>query len=686
MRTRRWTATLAALPLLFVGVIPAPAAASAPVQVILNGQPLALSPAPTIIDDRTLVPLRGLFEAMGAELTWHGETRTVEVKRFDRYLRLKIDRRLACLDQSCASAATLDVPARIINDRTFVPVRFISQTLGAHVSWDNERRAVVIDTSRAPEPQPAPVSILSPLPGMTLTGPTDLQAAATAFGGEHVQFYLLDPVSGSGPMIGAGAKVSAAYTYTPDPSDAGLRLIIAGVRDGGGVMRYSDPIPVFVVPDQTVKVTGANAGGVIDGPISFSSDVKFVATQVSFALTDPATGKRQSLGTVGPGDKVTWYPQIEDNGARQVQAVAMDRTGKEYASAPVSVKVQSGYRQNLSGITDSQTLNRPVSLGVITNYGVESVQYLLDGAHLAWGTSYYWNFGPSANGSHSLLVHITAKNGKVTEIGPTNFTVNTQPQIWSTGIGPNQVVTGPVTLKTSSNVPVKVVEYHLLNAEGTRSIGLLGRVNQGESFTWTPRPEHAGSQRLIAMARSESGQLLKTEIVNVRVYLGTIYGPQPVVVKSEFLPLASGLSVAHYRETGMSAALKTAQSILETGWGQYGPVDKYTGQVSYNLFGIKGTGPAGSIISNTWEEYNGVAYRVDDNFRAYHSVEESWKDHADLLLTRAWYAPYRAVMSNPVLGAWALRRSGYATDSQYPVKLINIMKQYDLFKLDIIEL
>ena len=51
------------------------------------------------------------------------------------------------------------------------------------------------------------------------------------------------------------------------------------------------------------------------------------------------------------------------------------------------------------------------------------------------------------------------------------------------------------------------------------------------------------------------------------------------------------------KRSGMSAALQTAQAMLESGWGQSIPVDKYNGELSYNLFGIKGTGTAGTVIS-----------------------------------------------------------------------------------------
>ena len=142
------------------------------------------------------------------------------------------------------------------------------------------------------------------------------------------------------------------------------------------------------------------------------------------------------------------------------------------------------------------------------------------------------------------------------------------------------------------------------------------------------------------------------------------------------------LAIEAMNKTGMAASIQMAQAILETGWGQYVPVDKYTGRISRNLFGIKGKGSAGSIISNTWEEYNGVLYRIDDYFRAYNSVNESWNDHKKLLLTKERYQIFRDVMFDYVRGAYAIRRAGYATDSGYSGKLIKIINDNNLRKLD----
>lgn len=685
MPPRPWWRALAGLPILFAALVPAPVSASTlpPVQVVLDGRTLRLDPPPTILEGRTLVPLRGVFEAMGATLSWNGETRKVEAVRGDRFVRLRIDRRLACLDTSCHSGSVLDVPAQLIGSRTFVPIRFISQALGASVSWDAARRAVVIDSSIPPAVEASPVRITSVARGQVISEPVTLQSESPQ--ATQIQYLLVNPKTGVARVAAAGSDPAGEYTLTPDPTEEGIRLLLAAVRDGEGGWRYSNPFPVLLMPLPSVRVTGVQDGSTITGPVTFGSTVNFVATQVTFRLSDPATGTTEELGTAGPGEPLTWYPAVAHNGEKQLQLAATDRKGNVYTSTPIRLKVESGYRQFLSGVSPGATISRAVTLRAPANYKPESVQYLLDDKHLAWGESFRWEFGPEANGPHTLKVRLLGPDGTWRSPDPISFTVNTRAQVWISGVGPGQVVTGPVTLKSTANVSITSVEYHLVDSLG-QSVELLGRVPPGGSVKWTPAARHAGERRIRAIGFDRSGLPVLGDPVAFRVYLGTIYGPKPVVAKSEFLEMASRLSIKHYRETGMSAALKTAQAILETGWGQYGLVDKYSGKVAYNLFGIKGEGPAGRVLSNTWEEYNGVAYRVDDYFRAYNSIEESWKDHADLLLNRPWYAPYRAVMASPVQGAWALRKSGYATDSQYPVKLINLMKQYDLFKLDEFEL
>ena len=94
---------------------------------------------PTVVDGRTLVPVRAIFEAIGATVTWDADTRTATGIRGDVIVSVQIDNTTACVN---GEPRTLDVPAQIINGRTMVPARFISEAMGCDVSWDQSTQTV----------------------------------------------------------------------------------------------------------------------------------------------------------------------------------------------------------------------------------------------------------------------------------------------------------------------------------------------------------------------------------------------------------------------------------------------------------------------------------------------------------------------------------------------------------------
>ena len=87
---------------------------------------------PQIIDGRTLVPLRAIFEHLDATVDWDGTTRTVTAFRDDTTISIQIDNSVALVN---GEEVKLDVPAKIINSRTMVPARFVSEALGCKVTW-----------------------------------------------------------------------------------------------------------------------------------------------------------------------------------------------------------------------------------------------------------------------------------------------------------------------------------------------------------------------------------------------------------------------------------------------------------------------------------------------------------------------------------------------------------------------
>ena len=95
-----------------------------------------------IEDGSTLVPMRFLFEQMGADVEWNQETQTATATLDNTAVTFAIDDTNAEVNNT---PATMDVPARLINGKTMVPLRFLSEEMGFEVTWDAESRTAIIE-------------------------------------------------------------------------------------------------------------------------------------------------------------------------------------------------------------------------------------------------------------------------------------------------------------------------------------------------------------------------------------------------------------------------------------------------------------------------------------------------------------------------------------------------------------
>jgi len=87
------------------------------------------------------VPVRFIAEEFGADVTWNDRERKVTIKEKETTIELWIDRKRALINKK---EYTLDVSPKIVNKRTFVPVRFIAEGFGADVTWNDKNQTVVI--------------------------------------------------------------------------------------------------------------------------------------------------------------------------------------------------------------------------------------------------------------------------------------------------------------------------------------------------------------------------------------------------------------------------------------------------------------------------------------------------------------------------------------------------------------
>lgn len=136
---------MAALILILVLSLTITSNASSDIKVVVNDEGITFPDAKPYIneDDRTLVPVRFISEALSCEVDWKGETRQVGIVGRGKEIKLNIGENEAFVDDN---KIEFDTKSIIKEDRTFVPLRFVSEALGAKVEWNGETRTIYITT------------------------------------------------------------------------------------------------------------------------------------------------------------------------------------------------------------------------------------------------------------------------------------------------------------------------------------------------------------------------------------------------------------------------------------------------------------------------------------------------------------------------------------------------------------
>lgn len=136
---------------MLTGTLAAPHAFAAENQVVVGDRlEFADGAEPIIIDNRLMLPLRAVSEALDATVYWFNDDKRIQIVRYDALLSLQIGNnmmgryRITDGKASLIDNVEMDVAATIQNDRTYVPVRAISEAFSADIQWDNPNRTATI--------------------------------------------------------------------------------------------------------------------------------------------------------------------------------------------------------------------------------------------------------------------------------------------------------------------------------------------------------------------------------------------------------------------------------------------------------------------------------------------------------------------------------------------------------------
>jgi len=218
---------------------PAVGQQSAGVTVIVNGNTMTFDQPPEIETGRVFVPLRGIFEQLGASVVY--QNGTINATSHGRTVSLQIGSTSATVD---GQTQTLDAPAFITGSRTLVPLRFVAQALGASVDWNNNTSTVTINggyghpgyNGAPPPPQQRPVM------------PREIVVDQRPLGQAQPRSTI--SASFAGPVRQASLRV------TLDGNDITSALYFN--RDGG--FQYTPRRPLYP-GEHTVRVSGIMMNG-----------------------------------------------------------------------------------------------------------------------------------------------------------------------------------------------------------------------------------------------------------------------------------------------------------------------------------------------------------------------------------------------------------------------------------------
>lgn len=112
-----------------------------PIFLKVNGEDVDSPMPPIVFGEYSLVPAREVFESLGATVTWNDKSEIAKISYNDTKIYLTINNDMAKVDDRFEK---LDIPAKIINDKTMIPTRFVSEQLGFNVVWDESIRTIYI--------------------------------------------------------------------------------------------------------------------------------------------------------------------------------------------------------------------------------------------------------------------------------------------------------------------------------------------------------------------------------------------------------------------------------------------------------------------------------------------------------------------------------------------------------------
>lgn len=336
------------------------ALAQSDVSVTLNGAPLNLNPPPQERAGRVFVPLRGVFEQLGASVVYDNGTINAQKGR-DRSVSLHVGSTQAMVN---GQPATIDVAPFIVGASTYVPLRFVSQALGANVNYDGANRIVAL-SNNGDRGGPPPQAMQPPPPPQAMQPPPPPQRSPLTLADVHPGRD--QTVEARRPTIEADFGNAQANPNSIRMEIDGLNVTDQASRSPRGVV-FSPPSDLQAGRHE-VRIAGTDLNGMpFEGRWTFASGTRVVSNTISDLRPGNGASVRDQFmvsGRTMPGARVVVQvgtvnqPTAESaigqllgvgNGSTSVRSeVIADGNGN--FQAPVAIQARPG--QPLTLVVDS---------------------------------------------------------------------------------------------------------------------------------------------------------------------------------------------------------------------------------------------------------------------------------------------------------------------------------------------
>lgn len=225
------------------------------IRVALDGKYIDFDVPPQIIDGRTMVPIRGIFEKMGAQVNWDSTTATAICTKGETVVKMTVGSKEMYIDNQVTE---MDVPPVIADGRTLAPARYVAEAFGANVGWSEANRTVVICSADVYAYADYP-----DIPDLGKCYDTPLVQAGKEGTFRTFTYAYSDKTNEEKhrKIYADSALVLGGYTEVTDKTEEGI-TIISYTKQGETEPRYyvgasyntsGDLVFVVMIPDETDK-------------------------------------------------------------------------------------------------------------------------------------------------------------------------------------------------------------------------------------------------------------------------------------------------------------------------------------------------------------------------------------------------------------------------------------------------